>query len=66
MTKYFITTTEGMSGYFAVLMWLNTEEEDIGPFWEPYETGLGRYGNKEAAEREARQWAHQIGVEYRA
>lgn len=64
MTKNFITTTKGMSGFFAVHMWLN-EEEDFGPFWEPYETGMGRYATREEAEVEARQWAEDWEMEYR-
>jgi hypothetical protein len=64
MVKSFITVTEGMSGWFAVHMWLN-EEEDFGPFWEPYDTGYARYTTREAAEDEAREWADQTGMEYR-
>ena len=65
MTKDFITVTEGMSGFFAVHMWLN-EEEDFGPFWEPYDTGYGRYNTREEAEVEAKAWAGEVGYEYRA
>lgn len=54
--KEYITVTEGMSGFFAVHMWLN-EEEDFGSFWEPYETGMGRYGTREEAVAEAEDWA---------
>ena len=64
-SKNFITVTQGMSGWFAVHMWLN-EEEDFGPFWEPYDTGIGRYATREAAELEARQWAEETGMDYRA
>jgi len=53
----FITVTSGVSGFFAVHMWLNTEEKDLGPFWEPYDTGFGRYATREEAAREAKQWA---------
>lgn len=62
--KFFVTTTHGMSGYFAVLFWLN-EEEDFGPFWEPYESGYGRYETQEEAVLEAKQWALECGYEYR-
>ena len=65
MTKHFITIAEGMTSFFAVHMWLN-EEEDFGPFWEPYDTGIGRYATREEAEREAKQWAEETGMEYRA
>ena len=64
MIKNFITTTQGMGGFFAVHMWLN-EEEDFGPFWEPYETGMGRYATREEAIANARVWANQTGMEYR-
>lgn len=64
MAKEFITTTEGMSGFFAVHMWLN-EEEDFGPFWEPYDTGFGRYATREQAIVEAIEWAANTGIEYR-
>ena len=64
MTKEFITVTEGISGFFAVHMWLN-EEEDFGPFWEPYDTGMGRYATREEAMVEALAWADETGMEYR-
>jgi hypothetical protein len=64
MTKNFITTTEGMSGFFAVHYWLN-EEEDFGPFWEPYDTGIGRYSTRAEAEVEAIKWAKESGYEFR-
>jgi hypothetical protein len=60
--KPFITTTHGMSGYFAVMMWWN---DDLGGFWEPYETGVGRYNTKEEAEQEAISWAESIEMEYK-
>ena len=62
--KHFITTTGGMNGFFAVHMWLN-EEEDFGPFWEPYESGFGRYATIEEAQAEAQSWAEDMEMEYR-
>ena len=62
----FVSVTEGMSGFFAVHYWLNTEEKDIGPFWEPYDTGWGRYATRDEAEAEAKTWAEELGYEYRA
>ena len=53
----FITISKGMSGYFAVQMWLNKEEKDLGPFWEPWDTGFLRYHTQEAALSEANSWA---------
>lgn len=62
-SKNFITVTEGMSGFFAVHIWYNHED---GGFWEPYDTGYGRYATRERAEVEAREWARETGMEYRA
>lgn len=50
----YITITSGMSGYFAVHLWWNT---DLGGFYEPWETGIGRYATIEEAIEEARDWA---------
>jgi hypothetical protein len=62
--KPFITTTQGMSGWFAVMYWWNDEEPDINGFWEPYETGFGRYGDEARAINEAQDWAENEGLEY--
>ncbi len=62
--KEFITTTEGMNGFFAVHMWLN-EEEDFGPFWEPYQRSFRTHPTREEAEAEAKQWAEDFEMEYR-
>jgi len=56
-TDSFITTTHGMSGYFAVQMWWNGDAMATCGFWEPYQTGIGRYATKAEAENEARSWA---------
>jgi hypothetical protein len=48
----FWTVTKGMPGYFAVQMWWNPEYDG---FWEPYDTGIGRYESRKDAELEA-QW----------
>lgn len=65
-TKRFITTMQGMSGHFAVEMWLNeTGEHNLPPFWEPWDTGLGRYATKEDAVLEAKAWAEEQEMEYR-
>jgi len=49
-----------MSGYFAVMMWWNPEEG----FWEPYQSGIGRYDNEEDAIEEAKWWAQSKGLEF--
>lgn len=58
----YITTTFGMSGYFAVMYWWNPES---GGFWEPYNTGFGRYKTKEKAVEEAKQWAEAEDLQYK-
>jgi hypothetical protein len=63
--KDFITTKEGMYGWFAVHIWLN--EEDLErPFWEPYERSFRTHPTREEAEVEAREWARNMEMEYRA
>lgn len=58
---HWISTTSGMSGYFAVEYWLNP---DMGGFVEPYDTRFGRYGTREEAEAEAIDWAEEAGLPY--
>lgn len=55
----FITTTQGISGHFAVMFWWNPEG-----FWEPYQTGFGRYETQEQAANEAKNWAEAEELEY--
>lgn len=58
----FITTTKGMSGYFAVMYhWSKTEH---GGFWEPYDTGMGRYATKAEAEAEAIAWSEMDQLDF--
>jgi hypothetical protein len=63
-TKPFITTTQGMSGWFAVQYWWNTKDVPGTGFWEPWDTGLGRYSTEEKAIEEAQAWADSEGIEY--
>lgn len=62
-TSDYITVTHGMSGYFAVHMWWNNEE-DCGSFWEPWNTGIGRYGNISPAIEEGKDWAASEGIRF--
>lgn len=55
----FITTTNGMSGTFAVKLWWNPDG-----FWEPWNTGHGRYGTIAEAEDEAQGWAEADELPY--
>lgn len=59
----FITVTKGGSGYFAVMMWWAPEH---GGFWEPWETGIGRYEEKWKAISEAKVWAEAEEIEFQA
>lgn len=56
----FVTTSEGGRGWFAVHVWWNPEG-----FYEPYNTGFGRYATKEEAIKEAKELAEEEGLEYR-
>lgn len=49
-TKH-VDVTEGMSGHFAVIIWWNP---DMGGFWEPWDTGEGRYATATEAYLEAK------------
>jgi hypothetical protein len=57
MQTRFVTVQLLGSGYAAVMMWLNTEDIPGEVFWEPWQTGIGRYLTAEEAEREALDWA---------
>jgi hypothetical protein len=58
----YITVTQGMAGHFAVMLAWNP---DMGGFYEPWVTGVGRYDTPEAAAHEAVTWAQAEGVEFR-
>jgi hypothetical protein len=56
-----VNLTPAMSGYFATLYrW--TEEH--GGYYEPWETGLGRYPTWEGANAEGARWAADLGVAF--
>lgn len=57
----FVTVTKGMAGHFAVMFWWN---KDMGGFWEPWDTGIGRYRTEDEARVEAIQWAGDEGIPY--
>ena len=60
--KNFITITQGMGGiWFAVMYWWNP---DMGGFWEPWDTGFGRYVDKSRAIEEGQLWADNEGLEF--
>jgi hypothetical protein len=65
-TQY-VTITQGMRGYFAVLMHLNTEHEDgLGDFWEPWNTSdvTGRNANDCIGDAKTWAWSEQILFTY--
>jgi hypothetical protein len=59
--KPYICVSEGMSGHYAVLVVWN---EECGGFYEPQETGCGRYETRADAIEEAQSWAKSEGVPY--
>lgn len=61
VTPRYITTSKGMAGHFALMVWWNRE---LGGFWEPWDTGFGRYAEIEGAEQEGRDWALDEGIPF--
>lgn len=61
--QHWITTTEGLSGFFAVHMWMSNEDGAF-VFAEPWDTGFGRYATKAEAEQEALAWAEEEDLPY--
>lgn len=57
-------TGPAISGYFAVMYWWNTEYGEDEGFWEPYQTGVGRYATKDAAIAEGKAWAEAEELEF--
>lgn len=57
----YITTSRGMAGHFAVLLSYSPE---FGGFYEPYETGSGRYKTQAEARQEAELWAAEENIPY--
>lgn len=58
----YITTTKGGAGWFAIHVWWNP---DMGGFWEPWQTGIGRYATRQEAEAEGRTWAEAEDMQFR-
>lgn len=56
-----VTVTQGISGWFAVAVCWN---DASGGFWEPENTGVGRYATREEAEAEGKEWAASEDVEF--
>ena len=61
-----VTVTTGLSGHFAVVMWINNEDQQdvMGPFPEPFDTGLGRYAHRDEAKDEALLIAEDFDLPY--
>lgn len=60
----FVTVTSGMSGHFAVIMWWNDKDFKPDGFWEPWDTGFGRYATEDEARVEAIALADMEGIPY--
>jgi hypothetical protein len=61
--KPYMTISKGMAGYFCVIIHYNYEYG--APFSEPLESGSGRYTTKAEAEAEGREWAKELGIDYK-
>lgn len=59
--KPYITISSGMSGWFAVMLWYAPQH---GGFWEPWETGFGRWETRDEAIEEGRDWAEAEEMEF--
>lgn len=64
LPKEFVTTQLAISGYMAVHVWTNCEDIEGECFLEPFNTGFGRYENKEHAIKEAKQIAEDLNLPY--
>ena len=62
-TNCYITTTSGMSGYFAILV--GKFEDEPEPYYDIISTGIGRYKTKDEAIEEAKQWAEADELEFK-
>lgn len=57
----YVDVTQGMRGFFAVMLWWNPE---MGGFWEPWESSSLSFASRERAEVDGRRWAGEAGVPY--
>lgn len=55
----FITTSLLGSGHAAICLWWNPDG-----FWEPWQTGIGRYATQDEAVTEAKYWAEAEDLKY--
>lgn len=61
--QHWVEITKGMSGWFAVDMWLNPGGDGApDSFPEPYNTGICRYADPLQAAEEAVMWADDMDV----
>lgn len=63
ITSY-VTVYRPIAGWKAMLVWLNNEEPDLGPFWEPWNTSLFAFAEKEDAVLDAKMWAKAEGIPF--
>lgn len=57
-----VNIESAMSGYFATLY--RWTEDPTGGFYEPYDTGMGRYETWDGANAEGERWAKEIGCKF--
>lgn len=61
-TRPFVTITEGMRGFFAVLMCWNQEH---GGFWEPWNSSDASFETYDEAIPDAKCWAEAENIEFK-
>ena len=62
--QHFYVATKGMRGWFAAEFWMNNEEEDLGPFPEPWESDYRTFDNEADAVERAQELANDNGLPY--
>ena len=60
-TKKYITLSEGLRGFYAVMMWWNPDD---GGFWEPWISGVGSFDTEDGAIEEGKAWAEAEDIEF--
>lgn len=61
---HFVTSTKGMRGYFAVEMWMNDEEADLGTFPEPWQSDPLSFDTEREADARAIELARELDLPY--
>ena len=61
----FVTVYKPIAGWKAVLMTWNDTDEELGGFWEPWNTGMFAYATEAEAIEDAKQWAKAEEIEFK-